>query len=191
MPNIYIGAKSRCTKQFLGEVLDAKGTNDHVFVGKSCWMTLAILCEVIEALSQSLQSASDRQVVLLMDCAKEHLSHDVIEQATHHNLWLAFAPAGLTAVLEPLDTSVFARYKANLRTLYQQYREKNETIARFDWMQIVFRAAQHKSNGNWKMAFEGCGLLGPTSQYSTALRRILGEQSLSIEGTLPFWHDLF
>jgi hypothetical protein len=90
-----------------------------------------------------------------------------------------------------LDTSVFARCKANLRTLYQQYREKNETIARFDWMQIVFRAAQHKSNGNWKMAFEGCGLLGPTSQYSTALRRILGEQSLPIEGTLPYWHDLF
>ena len=60
----------------------------------------------------------DVQVVVFMDVARIHFAPDALRARRAAHFWLIVAPERTTCLLQPLDTRVFAVYKASLRRAY-------------------------------------------------------------------------
>ena len=58
----------------------------------------------------------DTQLILILDAATIHLSGTFRRRALSLGVRLVFIPAGLTWLLQPLDTHVFAALKRDIRT---------------------------------------------------------------------------
>ncbi len=57
-----------------------------------------------------------------MDALAAHIAEPVLRAASDAGIWVIFVPAGMTHLLQPLDTDVFAAYKRRLRQIYAEHR---------------------------------------------------------------------
>ena len=62
-----------------------------------------------------------------MDALAAHISEPVLGAASDAGIWVIFVPAGMTHLLQPLDTDVFAAYKRRLRQIYSEHRVDSPT----------------------------------------------------------------
>ena len=96
----------------------------------------SIFARIGEALAPFL----DRfQPIILLDCAKSHLSWRVVATASRNNLWVAYIPASLTWLLQPCDTHVFAAYKAAIDARYSALRSESAAgeVSDEQWLRVV------------------------------------------------------
>ena len=94
----------------------------------SSWMNHETFRRVLSELAKSLRHfLSDRLIVLLLDCARCHIHHSIVNLATRLGIWMIFVPSGLTWLLQPLDVAVFARVKFWLLRLCAEKRLHTHT----------------------------------------------------------------
>ena len=96
-----------------------------------------------------------------MDVCRSHFGAQVLEDARRLGFWVAFIPAGLTWLLQPLDFYVFAKYKAFLKSKFRDCLIQYGSVAVPQWFAIVFQALTNFMTGqNWSPAFDLLGLRG-------------------------------
>jgi hypothetical protein len=129
LPQVFIGNHHRFTlklmRQFEGR--NSKPRNVHLWREKSSWNSGALLIKYLILLSASLLMLPTLQPILVLDVAPCHTTFAVIGKAAELGIWLAFVPAKLTCLLQPLDTHIFALYKRFLSKAYQDERPRHPT----------------------------------------------------------------
>lgn len=64
------------------------------------------MCEILELLAAALSNFPGLQPILLLDTAIGHIGDAVMAKAAELNIGLAPVPAGLTHLLQSLDTAI-------------------------------------------------------------------------------------
>lgn len=88
---------------------------------KKCtaWNNSETMMHILTKLNDALDHIENKQIILITDTAKSHISPKVIEFETSLSIWLCIAPTDVTWLLQPLDVRVFSRYKRYLRNEFR------------------------------------------------------------------------
>jgi len=137
---------------------------------KSSWNSVALMQRVVREVRAALHAFPNIQPILIMDAAPIHLHPRVLEQGMKSDIWMACVPAGLTWLLQPLDTHAFSLYKAWLRNEFRVERSAGPVSVQ-QWLDLLCRGATTFLCGRrWHRAFEADGIIGLRRTLSDSLR---------------------
>ncbi len=86
--------------------------------GQNGWVTATNVGVVLARIRRAVREAiGECEVVLAWDCATQHLSEAALRSLTEEGFVPLLIPAGLTWLLQPLDTHVFADFKRGMHRL--------------------------------------------------------------------------
>lgn len=139
LPQVFIGNKHRFTLGLMAEVVGITPEFVHLFRRKSSWNNIENMIFVLELLAAVLTNFPDLQPILLLDTVRCHIAPRILSKAAELKLWIAPVPAGLTYLLQPLDVSSFAQYKAFLRSAYRIARLANGAVSARQWVMLLFQ----------------------------------------------------
>lgn len=89
--------------------------NLKVLRRKSAWTSGGFILPLVEELGAALAPwKATHQVTLLLDCAPQHVSNDVLAAGRRSGIWIAYIPGKVTFLIQPADTAVFHVLKARL-----------------------------------------------------------------------------
>ena len=100
------------------------------------------------------------QIILLMDCAKQHIHTKISVAARRQKIWIVYVPAKLTWLLQPCDTHVFAAYKRQMQREYDDERASTSTghVTYAAWMLAIARTiVKVLESTAWQRAFAETG----------------------------------
>jgi hypothetical protein len=112
------------------------------------------MISVLELLAAALAHFPDLQPILALDTVRCHIAPRILSKAAELKLWIAPVPAGLTYLLQPLDVSCFAQYKAFLRSAYRIARMATGALSARQWIMLLFQVCTDFLNSTpWAPAF--------------------------------------
>lgn len=171
LPQVFIGNKHRFTLGLMAEVVGITPESVHLFRRKSSWNNIENMIFVLGLLAEALEHFPDLQAILALDTVPCHIAPRILKKAAELKLWIAPVPAGLTYLLQPLDVSCFAQYKAFLRSAYRVARMATGTVSTRQWMMLLFQVCTDFLNSTpWAPAFCSVGLGAGELKLSTELR---------------------
>ena len=183
LPQFLIGSKSLLLQREIDVSIDVLPDNVYLFRQASAWVThetMVILLRLVFA--ELAKHAPERETILLMDTSQVHLHSAVLRTCRRHNVRIAWVPAGLTWLLQPLDTHVFARYKRFLRRRYAEHQAsskdgKVDTVAFFS---IVSQGIREIFNSHkWRYAFDATGFGRQQRRLGERVRRMASHLGIS------------
>lgn len=168
LPQIFIGNEVAFPA---GELLTcSKPSVVQFWRSKSSWNSVEHMQRVIREIAAVFVAFPSMQPILILDAAPIHLHTSVLEQGMKSSVWLACVPAGLTWLLQPLDTHVFSLYKAWLRNNFRAMLAEGPVSAQ-QWLQLLGKGATTFLRGRrWHRAFEADGIIGSRDKLSSNLQ---------------------
>ena len=144
------------------------------FRGSAGWVTAANFPAILTRIRRAVHVRRPRcTIVLVLDCAPQHLADNVINHARRLRIVLLYVPARLTWLLQPLDTHVFAHLKRRLHALQLDARcaSADGVLHGTAWLHLLCQAAQEVvSRANWSPAFVANGVShGPATMRGRVL----------------------
>ena len=116
MPQVILGNEHVLRKALVESLSPTLPANVHVLRRKSSWVNHEMMAEWAKTLSKALAPHKEKyQPVLLLDACNVHYGKKFLKELQKGGVWVVFVPAGLTWLLQPCDSHVFAKYKAFLR----------------------------------------------------------------------------
>lgn len=162
LPQYILGNKSVLLVRDVRAVEPRLPPNLQVIRAKSGWTNTEFMVRVMRDLKASCERAEEPcQVILLMDCARQHLHPKVAQAAARNGIWLAFIPARLTWLMQPCDTHLFMAFKRFLRREYASERAQSPTgaVSSQAWLLMIARCvAEVVEQRDWAAAFAADGL---------------------------------
>ena len=120
LPQVLIIPESIISVRELASLRRSLDRNMYVLVRKSKWVTQEIMAEILRILPLELDRyLPAHQLILTMDGCTVHCTERVLAAAREHNIWVAMIPAGLTWLLQPLDTHIFKGFKTEIRQRFR------------------------------------------------------------------------
>ncbi len=171
LPQIFIGNEIA----FPAQVMQSAPHHPRVqfWRHRSSWNSVQHMKVILDEIVKSLSSLSDVQIIVVMDAASIHIHPEVLQHSMKLGVWLVCVPAGLTWLLQPLDTHVFAVYKAFLQNQYRSQAGQGP-VTKEQWLSILIKGATQLLCGRvWKKAFEQDGLLTPRASLSKPLQQFV------------------
>ena len=107
------------------------------------WMTCDIMKRTLTLLRRLvLRAKPNVEIVVCFDCAAQHLHHDVMVHASRLKLHVMVIPSGMTWLLQPLDTHVFASFKRALHDKHSRARALHPlgVLSPTQWIDITASA---------------------------------------------------
>lgn len=190
LPQVLLGNSHRFLLKTLREVRTEVAGNIYFWRESSSWNNRHLMKRYISLLCNCLGSLlNDRSVYLLVDMATCHIHPSVQEFAMTKKLRMLLVPAGMTAVLQPLDTHVFKTFRHQMQQLWLDCKScaSDGQVHPRDWLLIICEAIQAVvANKSWKHAFERVGILSSQALLSPKILKALEWDSCPhIPHTLP------
>ena len=171
LPQVFIGNTHRFTLGLMAEVVGTTPEFVHLFRRKSSWNNIENMISVLELLAAALAHFPDLQPILALDTVRCHIAPRILSKAAELKLWIAPVPAGLTYLLQPLDVSCFAQYKAFLRSAYRIARMATGALSARQWIMLLFQVCTDFLNSTpWAPAFFSVGIGAGELKLGTELR---------------------
>lgn len=161
------------------QTLVAEGTGSQVQIWRrdTAWATGATLASWVAELSKALGPLlSEYWFILHVDCCPTHLSLPFLRACGRAGINVHLLPGGMTHVLQPLDTHVFARLKGTFRHRQMQARLDSPSCALTPvemvrcWLQCIRETMTHRGS---PAAFSSTGLLGAQAHVGQRCMREL------------------
>ena len=128
LPQFVIGNQRTLLKRDIAALRRGRPMNVRLIRQKSAWsnskLTASLVRQIAAALAGHGVLAEGVQVVLILDAVRIHYTPEVLRACKAAHFWLIVVPAKMTLLLQPLDTHVFALYKACLQSAYQSARAR-------------------------------------------------------------------
>ena len=149
---------------------------------QSAWsnavLTARAIRTVAAAVAAALGTGTRYKILFFMDAARIHLAEAVWRACRRVDAWLSIVPPRTTLRLQPLDTHVFARYKACLVSSYQESRARSGCgegdVEIHELLDCVYTAIREVIEGrSWTHAFEQDGLASRQLGVCASLKRHL------------------
>mgnify|MGYP000040310289 FL=1 len=161
--------------------------------GSQGWVTAINFKDLLTALRRKLRELRPgNPIVLIMDCACQHTQSGVLAHASRLGLHVVLVPAGLTWLLQPLDSHTFATFKATLARKQTAARAATEhgCMLPAQWVDVASATIQevlvHRS---WAPAFVDNGLVGGRPARRARIQDELG-QAFPLPLTPPDVNDI-
>ena len=146
--------------------------------GTRGWTNGHHMCSVLTRIRQPfLRHHPGRPIILFMDSATQHASHQVLAHANRLRMQIVLIPASLTWMLQPLDTHAFALLKRRMVSLQQSVRAQDPDgrLGCVAWIDILQQAVREViQSRDWNAAFAGNGLLGNCCLLRSAILEDMG-----------------
>lgn len=186
LPQVLLGNCQRFAKRILAEVRPTLPGNIFLWREKSAWNNRFLMRKYVKLLCQALGDAlKTRAVFLVVDMASCHIHPSIPAFALRRGLRMILVPAGLTCVLQPLDTHVFRSFRSKLQQLWLIHKSRNEggEVSLQDWLLLVCKTIEEVICGQeWEHAFERDGLVHAQALVSPKLLASLGWKDLPTIG---------
>jgi hypothetical protein len=156
--------------------------------GTNGWVTNENMPTILTLLRRAIRRQRPHaEVVIVMDSASQHTSDAVLRHTSLISVHLVLVPAGLTWLLQPLDTHVFATLKRVLASLQQQARAARlpGPLPPGLWLDILREAVLDVLvRRDWSASFAANGLTGDSMGLRGRISSLLGA-SLPLPMTPP------
>ena len=150
----------------------------HWFRGTDGWVTAANFPGLLTFIRrQVLLARPGCQIVLLMDCASQHMANNVLAHCRRLRLLIMFVPARLTWLLQPLDSHVFATFKRRLHAFQLEARAAHESgaLQPAEWVALLANAVfEVLVSRVWTQAFNANGVTGLPHAMRPRVLELLG-----------------
>ena len=185
LPQILLGNCQRFAKRVVEELKPSLPGNLFLWREKSAWNNRFQMRRYIKLPRQCLgdEVFQMREVFLVVDMASCHLHPSIPAVARSQGLRMVLVPAGLTSILQPLDTHVFRPFRAKMQELWLACRSNHETgeVSLREWLRLVCKAIQAVvCEQDWEHAFERVGYLYGQALVSPKLLASLEWDSLPL-----------
>ena len=196
LPQVLIANEAHLTKAEPAAALRMHlGANTILWTGAKAWVTGALMCKIVNLLSQVLTPYKNRyHFIVSSDGYRAHMTKPVWRAFARAGFMYFLIPAKLTWALQPCDTHLFAALKRTLR-FECQVLVLTTTDGRLT-MTLLVRAlarciSQVLRNTSWRTAFWDVGLTGVQACLSDrVLDKITLKYRPRISSSLPTLEEL-
>ena len=133
--------------------------------GTTGWMTSSILKQVLTIYRRAIRAVRpNAEIVMVFDVAPQHVTHEVFMHLNRLGLHTLLIPAGMTWLLQPLDTHVFSTLKRSLHDRQTRGRALSPLgiLPANSWIQIAGAAIKEVLvDRDWTHSLRGNGLHAP------------------------------
>lgn len=190
LPQILLGNANCFPKRVLVEVEGELGPNIYAWRENSSWNNRALMRRYIALLCDCLgEVMQEREVYLVLDMASCHLHPSVLKLAMKKRVRIILVPAGMTGVLQPLDSHVFRQFRAKMQEGWLERKSATDDgqVSLQTWFKIVNDAIDAiVVSKSWRHAFERVRILSSQSLISPKLLKALAWESCpEIPNKLP------
>lgn len=144
---------------------------------------MSVLMKYMLTLKHTLRKLScTLPVVLLLDAAPVHLSERILAFASDNGIQLAFIPARLTWLLQPLDTHAFANLKRRIRKQHADLCIASPTgaVSRASTIRQQHRAIlEELSDRAWARSMERVGATGIVTNLRPNIATLVAGEDLA------------
>ena len=130
--------------------------------GTSGWMTSALCKQVFTIYRRAIRAVRpNADIVMVFDVASQHVTRDVLMHLNRLNMHTLLIPAGMTWLLQPLDTHVFSTLKRSLHDLQSRGRGESPLgiLPACSWIRIAGAAIKDVLvDRDWTHSLRGNGL---------------------------------
>ena len=130
--------------------------------GTTGWMTSSILKQVFTIYRRAIRAVRpNAEIVMVFDVAPQHVTHEVFMHLNRLGLHTLLIPAGMTWLLQPLDTHVFSTLKRSLHDRQTRGRAASPLgiLPPCRWIQIAGEAiTEVLVERDWTHSLRGNGL---------------------------------
>jgi len=192
LPQIIIGSRKKFTRKLMTDIGRVPSPVELI-KNPSAWNNSETMMSILSKLDAALDHIGNKQIILLMDSAKCHISPKVLEHAASLNIWLCIVPTDTTWLLQPLDVNVFCHYKKFLRNEFRNCLIQQNRVTDREWLGMITCAATgFLQSSSWAGAFSSLGLLGDRGSISGTLQSRCPEIAiLDPSGThMPTYQEL-
>lgn len=190
LPQVVIVNERTVPQRDIAALQAACPANVHLLRQESAWNNTALLAWTLELLGVALRPfLGEFQPILLLDVVKFHWGKRVLAACRAARVWPLFVPAGMTWLLQPLDTHAFRLYKGFLREAHADARALalvgELPVAEF--LQCVYRTIRSVLQGRrWASSFDANGF-GDQQAHVTAfvLRQLQLDMPLAVPADRP------
>ena len=158
--------------------------------GTSAWVNVDICAQILRSVADALTPYLDAlQVIFMLDAHRAHIGIRVWNAANLCRIWLLIIPAGLTWLLQVLDTHGFRSYKQHVYVAHQ--RSVMRTGIAADRLEPLLDAIKDATREclcgrSWACAFDGNGFGDDQRSVRRGIKTTLGSMvAESIPATRP------
>jgi hypothetical protein len=130
--------------------------------GSTGWMTSSILKQIFTIYRREIRVfRPNAEIVMVFDVASQHVTREVFMHLNRLNLHTLLIPAGMTWLLQPLDTHVFSTLKRSLHDRQTRGRALSPLgiLPANSWIQIAGAAIKEVLvDRDWTHSLRGNGL---------------------------------
>ena len=186
LPQILIG-NERCfpRRLLLSAQAASAATTVQYWRRKSSWVNGPVMVQALEELAKALgplRLSDSKQIVIVWDCCRVHLTEEVLRACKRLHFWVVFVPTHITSLLQPLDTCVFGPLKQRMRRRYAEAMRGSGCVSVAQWLQLLQEVTvtmlSERSQRSWQKSFRSVGI-SSSAPLSADL------QHLGIEYPLP------
>ena len=190
LPQILLGNVRRFARKWMEQAVSEVSGNVLLWREQSAWnnrfLMQKYICLLADSLGDYLQTCN---VILVVDMAPCHVHPAVFARARRKGIRMLLIPAGLTGVLQPLDTHVFRQFRRRLEALWLDGKRDHEDgqVSFLAWLRLLNEAIQAVVVGkDWKVAFQQTGhSAGQTLVGKKLLKALAWTQCPEIAPGLP------
>ena len=188
LPQVIIGNEATFAAGQLVALKAMCPPHVHLLRQKSAWNNEVTCAAIVRLLRDALAPlAHTVQPILLLDAARLHTTRLVLSACNRACVWPILVPAGVTWLLQPLDTHVFLRFKLFLSKSYQRARARtvDGDLNIMEFLPCICEAIRSVMQGNsWASAFDQDG-------FGDAQRRVSAfvSKCLEIDGAVEIPTD--
>lgn len=186
LPQILLGNSNRFLKRLMKDAAAAVGETVVIWRENSAWNNHYLMQKYIHLLCGRLREYLDqREVFLLMDMAPCHIHPSIFALARRKSIRIILIPAGLTGLLQPLDTHVFRQFRARMQRLWLESKSSADdgAVSLLAWLALVRSTIDDVVlRKDWRHAFEHVGLLSGQANMSPKSLKAFGWESPPVVG---------
>ena len=181
MPHFIITSTNQLSEAQQRALRESSQAHVHLFCNgqgtKKAWNNSIFMQRMLSKISAAVSHRKDLQPVLIIDAATCHLSMPVMLKARALGIWLIFVPAGITCLVQPLDTHAFASFKGWLRDQYAKLQglAAGGIVCRVNWLRALQSAkSEFFDQRQWAKSFQDTGARRPVARLTTELQKYVG-----------------
>lgn len=142
------------------------------------WVTAENFCGILTRIRRACRRVHpNRPVIIVMDCAPQHLARNVQAHIRRLGLLVVLVPASMTWLLQPLDTHVFQHLKESISSAQTTCRGEapDGVMPPGRWVDIVARSIRETVvECDCRNVMKANGVFGPVAEMRPRISETLG-----------------
>ena len=161
LPQVLVGAEHVLRVKDLKTVQNLVPANVYLIRRKSGWLDNVLFAQIVKWLRAAVSQIDPHiQILLLLDTSPVHLHKFVLKTAKEQRVRLCFVPASATWLLQPCDTHLFRKFKAQLAALFRKFRVQHGMthVPLTELILMIIKLIRKVVQGSrWQTAFKSNG----------------------------------